>query len=539
MSREAYNLLKNNPPETSGTRRGTQFRKPVPTEQEVINPTTVNTEQIGNITQETRTVSEPVNSSPPLNQQTEEPEPEDSDKTPEGSKLQENDTEDSSESETETTTENRDKSWEIGDSFSDEFFELSPNSSPDRNATIVTPPVTMDLTMKAAIEKMIEDATKTLKDENRTLKIKLMSMETKCTNLETTLNTLTADPVTQIVKALTDLRLPNTSVSISPPTFNPRAMCADTYLNNLEIFMKGNHIRESDYLGVVKPYLSTEGQHWFTNNSSTIADWTTFRQKFEERFDDFMERDKREKHFHSKRQRLDDPTEEFIYETLELARSVYPGQPEEILVRHVQRALYPRLALAVGTDMKKTIQSLISACAIATESLVAEDKIYKRRIEVPFMTRTDKQIKTQPASSERKNEPGFSGNKSVQHSRDSSQNRDQGNGRGRGQQGGHRGRSRGRGRGGDRGRDRGGQRGSYRGKGRKYDDTNDTEKQDSGNKDKEDPKAVKPPKNPRKEDKPIICRKCREKNHHEKDCKARTGYAMGGMRSNSSNSSEN
>ena len=357
------------------------------------------------------------------------------------------------------------------------------------------------------IAKIVDQMTSGQQKEISDLKIKLQNTEIELRNTQQQLHDAQistpqsiVDPVAELVSALSGLRA-SSAAPISPPRFDSRKVTAKNFLKRMEDFLKLLNFSETDFKFAVRGYLPHDCKSWYDANAANFQDWDDFKVQFETRFDSNLEKCKRLSILTTRCQSVNDPTETFIYEQLELAKNCFPGVEEKDLIPYIQDSLHPRLLAIIGTNYSPSVTDLIRDCEIATKRLVDVDRMEKKKIDVPYM-QPDERRSGSSHSQKYEEEADGSGVASQRDASTSKENNSRGGYKRRGNSG--NGRSR-------RGR---------REESNKDDNQVNLQSQRDSSSSASSQHKPNPPQNPLK------CFRCQGYGHKQKDCPSDYDYAM-------------
>jgi len=194
-----------------------------------------------------------------------------------------------------------------------------------------------------------------------------------------------ATQVQQITDTLKNVQVSSVSSNIEAPKLDMKRMSIKGYLDQVENYFQSMRYDPSLYLTAIRQILPTDAKLWYDHEISNFNSWSDFKKELKKKYDGWQEREARMRTLILKKQQKHEPTEKFIYEVVELSGYCYPRDDESQHTRRAQAALYPHLAVAVGVTAQETVLDLIRACEVATNMILAQDKIFKRECSVPPM----------------------------------------------------------------------------------------------------------------------------------------------------------
>jgi len=242
-----------------------------------------------------------------------------------------------------------------------------------------------------------------------------------------------------MAEALKKVKVTAVTSHIDVPKFDVKIMSVEAYLSQVETYFRGKGYDEEQYLAHIKPILSEDAKVWYNHECTEMEEWDDFKRAFKERYDGWLERERRHRQLQLRKQNENEPTEKFIYDMIDLSRNCYPEDSEQEHVRRAQMALNPHLAALIGMKLHKKATMLIRACELATGTIEAQNKLTRVPTQIPPMRSSDRKVNSQ------KNADNQESNGNNQHNPTTTVNR-----------GGYRGTYRGRGQGRGRFNSRGG-----------------------------------------------------------------------------------
>jgi len=123
-----------------------------------------------------------------------------------------------------------------------------------------------------------------------------------------------------------------------------------------------------------------------------------------------VEYERRLTELQTRKQKKFEPTENFIYDTIELSKYCYEGGDDESAhVIRTKSKLLPELQLATGTTSYPTVLQLIEACEAATRTLEIRDETLGTAFSIPPMRQGDRKSDDQ-FSNKKSGESNYRGN---------------------------------------------------------------------------------------------------------------------------------
>jgi hypothetical protein len=124
--------------------------------------------------------------------------------------------------------------------------------------------------------------------------------------------------------------------------------------------------------------LKGEYKLWYDSISNSIGNWDEFKVAFKRRYDNDSIQRSRQRLLHTRRQRSNDPTEQFIFEMINLARQIDPLEEVGVSLKRARDALLPDIAALVGDCNPWSIDNLLERCSSAHEILNRQSHIKEK-----------------------------------------------------------------------------------------------------------------------------------------------------------------
>ncbi|CAL8145432.1 unnamed protein product [Orchesella dallaii] len=314
----------------------------------------------------------------------------------------------------------------------------------------------MDEEMEQKIQKAIHDEMKNhflyLRGEREKDRQQLKDMMDIIIQQNEIIKSKDANTAAAMADAFKGLTLTTMTCNIDPPKFDIKKMTPEAFLAAAENHFASMAYDKTKYLTHVKSLLPEGVKSWYNHELPTFKTWTGFKVAFGMKYDGWKDKEKRRKELERKQQQLNQPTEKFIYEVMDLSKQCFPGDTVEDHLKRAQGALHPTLRVGVGPHFFDTAIKLIQACDLATSSIEAQDMMWKREFSVPPMKASDRK--------------GFTDKPKTNEQKQSNESKPTSGQEIRGGRGQLRGQSRGDFRGGNRGNGRGGYNFQRGGRGR-------------------------------------------------------------------------
>jgi len=179
-----------------------------------------------------------------------------------------------------------------------------------------------------------------------------------------------------MAKAISTLKISHgPPTNLDKPKYVHGRTPARTFLKDVEGFLAAHNHKEESYTFMVKSYLPEDLKAWYDHVAPQCDSWESFKEQFLNRFGSLVEYEKRLTELQTRKYKKFEPTEKFIYDTIELSKYCYEDNDDESA--HVVRTkskLLPELQLAIGTSSYSTVLQLIEACETATRTLEIRDE---------------------------------------------------------------------------------------------------------------------------------------------------------------------
>lgn len=199
----------------------------------------------------------------------------------------------------------------------------------------------------------------TLQQTNKKLELELAKLKTAHA----------IDPQ-DLLDKLSNLRVTAVTTDIPRPSFNPKKMTAESFLQDCERYFNSlGHTDKTMFMSMTKQLFNDTQKGWYDHQGRHAKDWDEFKKQFADRFDGNCEKEERLYELTTRKQKVHEPTEVFIYEMVQLAKYCFIGLKEEEYVEYAQRALHPSLGMILGTNKRTTVPELVSACGEVTKIL--------------------------------------------------------------------------------------------------------------------------------------------------------------------------
>jgi hypothetical protein len=174
-------------------------------------------------------------------------------------------------------------------------------------------------------------------------------------------------------------RVSTTNTHIAIPVYNHKTMTSDTFLQKCRTYLLAQGHAPAIFHELLPMILQGEYKLWYDSICSTINDWNDFRTAFKHRYDNDMIQRSRQRLLHTRRQGSNDPTEQFVYEMINLARQIDPLEELEVSLKRARDALLPDIAALVGDCNPWTLDNLLERCSSAHELLNRQSRLKEKK----------------------------------------------------------------------------------------------------------------------------------------------------------------
>jgi hypothetical protein len=193
------------------------------------------------------------------------------------------------------------------------------------------------------------------------------------------LNNILARNVAAAAPIVYEHRMTNTNINIEVPVYNHKTMTSDTFLKKCRTYLTAQGHAPAQFHELLPMILKGEFKLWFDSVCGNINSWDDFKEAFKRRYDNDSIQRSRQRLLHTRRQGSNDPTEQFVFEMVNLARQIDPLEEDEISLKRARDALLPDIAALVGDCNPWTIDNLLERCSSAHELLNRQSRIKEKK----------------------------------------------------------------------------------------------------------------------------------------------------------------
>jgi len=179
----------------------------------------------------------------------------------------------------------------------------------------------------------------------------------------------------QVANAGRVVRVSNINTSVDLPKYDHRRMTSDTFFQQCQNYLNAQEYEEANHYKMLPIIFKGEMKLWYDSVSSNISDWDDFKTEFSRKFDSNLIQRERNRILHSKRQTMLDPSEEFVYQSYNLAKQVDPTEDDRVTLERIRDSLFPEICALVGDIHPWNLNTLLDKVAHA-HSLI--DKRFQR-----------------------------------------------------------------------------------------------------------------------------------------------------------------
>jgi len=169
----------------------------------------------------------------------------------------------------------------------------------------------------------------------------------------------------QVANASKVVRVSNVNTCVELPKYDHRKMTSQTFFEQCRNYLNAQGYEEANHHEMLPMLFKGEMRLWYDSISSEISDWDDFKTQFQARFDSNLIQRERSRILHSKRQGMLDPSEQFVYESYNLAKQVDPTESDKVTLERIRDSLFPDIAALVGDIYPWKLNILLEKVAVA------------------------------------------------------------------------------------------------------------------------------------------------------------------------------
>ena len=141
------------------------------------------------------------------------------------------------------------------------------------------------------------------------------------------------------------------------PVFDPSIISGENFLKKCQRFFRLKGIAEEHWLDVVALMFKGEQEHWFNYKQDSFADWDDFQTAFMTKYDAEDAQTIRRTTLYTRKQKIHEPFETFVWEMVNLYVQVHQNASEEDQVKHVRDSLFPEIRHELMTIQPLTVEN--------------------------------------------------------------------------------------------------------------------------------------------------------------------------------------
>jgi hypothetical protein len=186
----------------------------------------------------------------------------------------------------------------------------------------------------------------------------------------------------QVVMGNRNRAVPNSNIEV--PVYDHRKMTSDTYLKMCRTYFTAQGYDPPQFHELLPILFKGEFKLWYDSVAGSINSWDEFREAFKRRYDNDSVQRNRQRLLHTRRQGPNDPTEQFIFEMVNLARQIDPLEDDEVSLKRARDALLPEIGMLVGDCNPWTIDNLLERCSYVHDILNRQSRMKtKKPADIP------------------------------------------------------------------------------------------------------------------------------------------------------------
>lgn len=201
----------------------------------------------------------------------------------------------------------------------------------------------------------------------------------------------------------------NTTIDI--PQYDSRKTNTSTYYTNLKKYFDAQGYDEVNYHNYLGGVLKGEFKYWYEAHSNEIKSWRDFKTAFSSKYDNEEISRNRCKSFYSRKQRLVDPCEQFVYEMAALGKQVVEDPSDiSLILATVRDALHPEIGLTIQDWDLISIDKFLNRVAIVHNNIIRQSHMHNRKkVEIPPLKGNRDELVKQKLNNPSNREENFRG----------------------------------------------------------------------------------------------------------------------------------
>jgi hypothetical protein len=122
---------------------------------------------------------------------------------------------------------------------------------------------------------------------------------------------------------------------------------------------------------------------WYDAHASEVNSWYDFTKLFHQRFNnDTIERD-RQRLWHTRKQKLVDPCEQFVYEMVALGKQIVGDNEDHKILMHIRAALHPDISISIPDDCCHYVDSMLDRITVVHDALSRQSRVHNKPADIP------------------------------------------------------------------------------------------------------------------------------------------------------------
>jgi hypothetical protein len=149
-----------------------------------------------------------------------------------------------------------------------------------------------------------------------------------------------------------NIKVTQVNTNIEIPHYNPQKMNTKTYFTNLKKYLFAQGYERQNFHNVLGSVMKGEYKLWYDATTQDIDSWHTFKTTFRSKFDNKDVENERIRLFFTRKQKMHDPCEQFVYEMMALGRQITPNDPDQ--TRYILSVIRDALNPLIGIEIQDT-----------------------------------------------------------------------------------------------------------------------------------------------------------------------------------------
>lgn len=166
-----------------------------------------------------------------------------------------------------------------------------------------------------------------------------------------------------LATAARTVRVSNHNSCIKIPKYDEMKVTSETFFVQCTSYFNAQGYDVAKHHEMLPLIFEGKFKLWFDSKVATIRSWDDFKAAFKTRFDSNLIQLERNRRLHNRRQRRVDPSEEFIYESYNLAKQIDPLEDDSVTLQRIRNSLHPDIATLITTIQPWTLDALLEQVA--------------------------------------------------------------------------------------------------------------------------------------------------------------------------------